>query len=386
MIPESVSIRFGKLVSAGRSEPKGFLNIRNGNIHSISSSPPDGNRVHDFSDFMAVPGFIDIHTHGYMGIDSMTASREDFLYWSKSITSTGVTSFIPTSVSASHEALEKFVSTVDQVMNSGELQGADILGSRLEGPFISRGRMGAHDPDSVRDPSSREISGVSEWHSRGLRIIDMAPELPGALQAIDDLTGSGIVVSTGHSDATFSQAGLAIEHGSSLFTHFYNAMSGLHHRKPGVVGAGLLSGGVVLEIIADMNHVSPESIRIAVNARGMESIALVTDSISATGLGDGDYTLGTVNVTVKDGVCCVAGTDTLAGSTLTMDTAVRNMTEKDFGFEEAIESATSVPAGVLGLNDRGALDPGKRGDVCILDTKHRVVAVFVSGRMVYLRD
>lgn len=377
------SIRFEKLITDGDTTENSFLNISDGKVHSTTDEPLFSQEDFDFSTCTLVPGLIDIHTHGYGGTDSMSDITPNIGKWAKNIVKSGVTGFVPACVSTSFDGLVRFIKNIDKTARMNDGKGASILGSRLEGPYISKEKSGAHDRKFIHDPIPEEIRLLKGMKEHGLRIIDMAPELNGASEAVSQLTEAGILVSAGHSNCSFEAANSSVELGVPLFTHFFNAMSPLHHRNPGMVGAGLLNRKVKLEIIADLKHVSKEVIEITSRMRGWENIVLVTDSISAAGLGDGSYRLGTMEVEVKDGLCFIAGTDTLAGSTLTLDSALRNMVESGFDLEEVVSSATSIPAGLLGLTDRGSLMPGMRADICVLDDKLRVKRTFIGGVEVY---
>ncbi len=360
----------------------GYLNIQGGTIKSITAAPTESS-VEDFSHCTIVPGFIDIHTHGYGGIDSMTRDVSQLLEWSREITSHGVTGIVPSSVSESPERIVEFIGNIKKAMGRPLDGGAEILGCRLEGPFISIEKRGAHNLDSVRDPVPEEVSNILRVGEEVLRIVDIAPEIPGGIEAISEFTKSGVIASGAHSDSSFEEVTGGVDHGVSLLTHFYNAMSELRHRNVGMVGAGLLDERLKIELIADLIHVSPEAIKLAVKCRGWENIILVTDSISATGLGDGAFKLGNINVQVRDGLCTVMGSDTIAGSTLTLDRAIRNLMGLGYSLEEVIPSSSSIPANLLGFTDRGLLSPGYRADICVLDDDATVEATYVKGQAVY---
>lgn len=377
------SIKFGTLISDGLKRNNGFVNIKDGLIESITSSPDYDSRE-DYSDHTVIPGLIDIHTHGYKGVDSMSTDSEDIIEWSKQIVSHGVTGIIPTSVSAKHRDVVHFLDRINSIIEESDLSGgAEILGSRMEGPYINRTKAGAHRKEYIRTPSEFEINDISSFHATSLRIIDIAPEISGAKEAIRKLKKQGVLVSAGHTNATFSQASSFSESGVSLFTHFYNAMSGFHHRDVGMVGAGLMLPNFKLELIADMKHVAPEAIDLVIKNKGWRNVILITDSMSATDLGDGTYKLGDLEVEVVEGTCYIKGTRTLAGSTLTLDSALKNLFNHGYDLSEMICSLTKNPAEFIGLKDRGVLEPGYRADLCILDDKMNVAATYIKGERVY---
>ena len=351
---------------------------------SITSSPREGFEIEDYSENTVVPGLIDIHTHGYRGTDSMGSDLNSILKWASDITSHGVTGILPTSVSASHRNVVHFLDRISEVIEEpNHNHGAEILGSRLEGPYINRIKAGAHRREYIRTPNEFEINDISSFHSANLKIVDLAPEISGATEAMKKLVRKGVIISAGHTNANFEQAKSFFSSGVRLLTHFYNAMSGFHHRDVGMVGAGLLLPNFSLELISDFKHTAPEAIDIAVKNKTWRNIILITDSMSATDLGDGNYKLGDLEVEVVDATCYIKGTRTLAGSTLTLDKAIKNLFEHGYDLSEVIGSATKNPAELLGLNDRGVLEPGYRGDLCLLDNEMNVVATYVRGEQVF---
>jgi N-acetylglucosamine-6-phosphate deacetylase len=219
-----------------------------------------------------------------------------------------------------------------------------------------------------------------------VRIIDIAPELKGAMEASVYLRENGILVSLGHSDADYTTAQKFMKENFNHFTHFYNAMSPFEHRDGGMVGAGLLSDNSKLEIIADLYHIHREAIEMCVRNRGWENIILITDSISATGMKDGLYDLGGLKVQMYDGKCHLENSETIAGSTLTLDKAISNLINSGYSTENFIGSLTLNPALSLGLRDRGKLEPGFRADFCVLNENKDVEKTYVKGRIVYSKQ
>ena len=319
----SLAIKFGKLIDSQGIVENKYLVIRNGVIEGIANSNTNAENEIDASGLILLPGFIDIHTHGYFGIDSMNSDVNDILEWSRKLTKNGVTSFIPTAVSETHENIIKFLNKIREAIQIQDT-GARILGARLEGPYISDRKKGAHNPEYVRNINMEEIGEISSKYNDVLKIIDMAPELDLFQDAFNLLQGSGILVSAGHSNADYGQARDAFNMGVSLITHFYNAMTPLNHRNPGMAGAGLLSNNTVLELIGDLHHVSKPAIEIMINLKHMNNIAIITDSISLGGTSIKNGKMGGLGITIKDGVAWISDTETIAGSILTMDKALKN--------------------------------------------------------------
>jgi N-acetylglucosamine-6-phosphate deacetylase len=259
------------------------------------------------------------------------------------------------------------------------------MGVNLEGPFLAQECRGAHDPAVVRDPDVMEFRRLAELAGGTLRVLTLAPELPGAAEVIAAARTAGVVVSIGHSAASADVVGTAVDQGASLVTHLFNGMQPLHHRRPGLVGAALTSPALTCELIADGRHVDPVAVRLAVAARGADGIALVTDCLSPAGLPDGEHELGPgVRVTVTDGLARLPGTGTIAGSTLTMDQAVRNVVRfAGVDLVAASRMASETPARLLGLPGlTGRIEAGSLADLVVLDHELIVRATMVGGTWV----
>ena len=294
----------------------------------------------------------------------------------------GVTAFAPTLVSTSLENVTAAMEVVQAGPPPG-YGGAAVLGLHIEGPFLSVSRHGAHDPAMLRHPESRLVSGWTPAH--GVRIVTIAPELPGAIDTIGALAANGVVVSLGHSDTGFDRAMSGFDAGATMVTHLFNAMSGLEHRSPGLVAAVLAHDSVVAGLIADGHHVHAGAVRAARAALGPGRVALVTDAVAATGAAAAGK-LGSVTITTVEGAPRT-GEGTLAGSLLTTDRAVRTYRSlAAVGPAEAVAAATSTPARVLALDDRGHLRPGARADLVVLDDSLDVVATIVAGRVAHGAD
>ncbi len=372
------SVSCAKIVASGGILENGFINISEGRVKSVSLNPIY-ETIDEFRQQIAVPGFIDIHTHGYFGVDAMESSEAEIHRWATLIAETGVTSFIPTCVSA---PLEDLISFVNKVSIAGVNQGkreARIIGARSEGPYISMERKGAHNPAFVRSINFSEIEQILDSCSTTLRIMDMAPELADFGSASAMLQRGGIIVSAGHSSADFKTVSLALSSGIRTMTHFYNAMTQFDHRTPGMVGAGLLSPDAFLEIIADFHHVSREAIRIMAQMKGWNRIIAITDSLSVGGTEQKESILGGLKTEVHDGVAWISGTNTIAGSVLTLDQAFRNLYTLGAGLNDLAKAFSSNPATLLGLNDRGDIAPGKRADINFLDPGMKITGTMIGG-------
>jgi N-acetylglucosamine-6-phosphate deacetylase len=321
-----------------------------------------------------VPGFIDLHVHGGGGHQfedggleleaALDAHRRH-----------GTTRSVVSLASSDLESLTRSLAGVaDLTRRDGR-----VLGSHLEGPYLSPNKRGAHDLALLREPSRVEIEALAEAADGSLRQVTIAPELPGALEAVSQLTSQGVVAAVGHTEADYAQTRAAFDAGATLLTHAYNAMPGIGHRAPGPVVAAFDDELVCLEIINDGHHVDRRVVALTfASARGR--VALVTDAMAAAGAPDGVYRLGKREVSVSDGVARLPESGTLAGSTITMDAALRGAVAAGIPEVEAVAAASSVPAGVLGLGDRfGRLSPGYAADFVILDADWSVVRVFADG-------
>ncbi len=333
----------------------------------------------DLGDLTLIPGFVDIHVHGGNMHDTMDATYDALLGLSRFKAQEGVTAFCPTTVTTSLEKTTAAIEAVRDAMAQG-VDGAKILGSFLEGPYINPVYKGAHPPAFIRQVSLPEIEALVEAGKGTVISCALAPELPGALEAIDYLVKHNVAVRLGHSDATCAQAHTAIDRGAKLGIHIYNAMSPLRHREPGMVGAILDNPAIYAEMIADLVHVNPVAMNIVLKCKGPEKVALITDCMMAGGLPDGEYNLGELDVVVSNGECRLAD-GTLAGSTLTICQAIKNMVHTlHVPLFDAVKMASLSPATALGLEDTiGSIKPGKAADLVGLDKDLNVRFVMVDG-------
>jgi N-acetylglucosamine-6-phosphate deacetylase len=328
-----------------------------------------------------LPGFIDVHVHGGYGADFMDSNRETLDTITRFHALHGTTAMLATTVTASHEALERVLSEVGRYV-LGEMPYAQLLGVHLEGPFISPKWPGAQNPDFIELP---QRGWLEDWHERYpqlVRMLTLAPEREGALDLIAWLRDHGIVAACGHTDATYADMQSAVGAGLTHAVHTFNAMKGLHHREPGTVGAVLTDGRVSAEVIADGHHVHPAAIRLLTQAKQQHNLLLITDAISAAGLGDGDYELGGLAVAVQGGVARLKEGGSLAGSTLTMIDALRFMVrEIGASVPEASRYASGNPAKLLRADDRiGAIAVGKQADLLLVSPDLTLERVWVQGQ------
>jgi N-acetylglucosamine-6-phosphate deacetylase len=328
------------------------------------------------------PGLIDVHTHGANGADLMDG-EDAAVRMARFFARHGVTSFVPATVTASFEAIEKVVRAVRCAMGYRG-NGATILGLHLEGPFISPQRLGAQSADHCALPNFGNIHHLLEITGDLAKIVTLAPEIAGAMSAVQTLVRRGIVVSIGHTTATAEQAGQAFDRGAKQVTHMFNGMPPLHHRAPGVVGSALTTKGVMVELIADGVHLAPTTIYLAVAVKGINEVLLVTDSMAATGCADGEYVLGPMKVIVQEGVARLES-GVLAGSTLTLEHAVINVSRwTDVGLGGAWQMASLNPARQLGIANRvGRIAEGYDADLTAIDVSGKVVLTMSRGQVIY---
>jgi N-acetylglucosamine-6-phosphate deacetylase len=326
---------------------------------------------------LLAPGFVDVHVHGWGGHDAMgDAAALDGM--ARALLRHGVTSFLPTAVTAPIPRLADFAAQVRAWAPDSPADGAQPLGFNLEGPFLSRERKGAHDPAFLRIPADvtrRELSPLTDE----LRVITVAPELPGAVELITWLEARGVAVSVGHSAATIAEARAAYDAGAMSTTHLFNAMTGVDHRAPGVALAALLDEDIFVELIADGVHVDRALWPLITRLKSSERLLLVSDAISLAGTGDGHGRIGTLEVDVRGDRVTLSGTETLAGSVLSLDVAVRNLADSGVTLPRAVAAASRNPLALLGIDDRGRIAPGQRADLVELATNLSVTRVMRAG-------
>jgi len=366
------------------------LVMEDGTISAVGArdavSIPASARVIDLGDAILAPGLIDIHIHGGAGHDVMEGSDESLGAIERMMARHGVTSYCPTTVTAPLDqtlrSLEKLGAAVQRAESDGhDATRARPLGVHLEGPFLSHARRGVHPPIHLQPVSDELFNQMWDAASGRIRMLTIAPELEGALALIRDVSRRGVCVSIGHSNATLQQARAGIEAGVRHATHTFNAMRRIHHRDPGLLGAVLTDRNVTADIVVDGIHVQPVMVDLFMRAKGVEGAVLITDAISAAGMPDGTYHLGSFEVEVRGDRCESHGK--LAGSVLTLDRAVRNVMQfAKMSFQDSVRLATLNPARVLGLEHRkGVLRAGADADVVVFSPTGEVRQTIVGGRL-----
>jgi N-acetylglucosamine-6-phosphate deacetylase len=364
-----------KLDSAGQVDDFWMLVDGDTIVSTGTGSGPSADQTIDLAGAWLTPGFIDLHSHGAGGF-SYDDGEEAILAALAVHRAHGTTRSVISLVANPIPALEASLASIADLSKADSL----ILGSHLEGPYLSPERAGAHNPEYLRDPQPAELDRLLDAAHGTLRQITLAPELPNALELIEILVENGVVVAVGHSQADFDLTRKAFELGARLLTHAFNAMPGIGHRAPGPVVAAFEDSRVTIELILDGEHVHPDVAALAFRS-APGRIALITDAMAAAGSSDGDYPLGSLTVEVRDGLAHVAGTDTLAGSTLTQDRALRVAIER-VGVDpsDAVAALTLTPARVLGMDDRhGLLAPGYAADAVQLGSRWNVEQVWANG-------
>ena len=330
----------------------------------------------------AIPGFVDVHIHGAGGHDVMEGSREAMAALTKTVARHGTTALVATTVTASPEDTLRSVAGISKYITEQHQTNdprAEVLGIHFEGPFISAVRRGVHPLEWVKLPSAELLEKFLQAAAGNAQILTIAPELMGAIPCIDAARKAGLVVALGHTDATYEQARAGIAHGARHAVHVYNAMRPFSHRDTGVIGAVLTSPEVTAELIADGVHVDEAAMKLLLQAKGASGVILVSDGISATGMPDGKYMLGTFEVTVSGGVCRNAE-GKLAGSTLTLDRALRNIVGLGVSLPDAVRMLTLNPASLLGIEfKKGSLRVGADADILLLDERLQVAGVWARG-------
>jgi N-acetylglucosamine-6-phosphate deacetylase len=346
---------------------------------------PASARRHDKSSLTVVPGFIDVHIHGAAGYDVMDSTPEALAAITSSVGPRGTTSLVATTVTAKVDSIARAAEAVAGWMERAARErgvsapSAEILGMHFEGPFISRARRGVHPEEWIAAPSIALLRRLLGAARGAARIVTLAPELPGAAELIDEATRAGVIVSMGHTDASYAEAMAAIARGARHAAHVFNAMRPFAHRETGVLGAILTSPNVTAELIADGVHVDDAAIRVLLAAKEPRGVILVSDGTAATGMPDGKYRLGTFEVSVAGGVARNSD-GKLAGSTLTLDRALRHMIALGVPLREVLPMLTSNPARLLGLEGRkGCLAAGADADLVLLDDQFDVASVMTRG-------
>jgi N-acetylglucosamine-6-phosphate deacetylase len=363
----------------GKVEGPGFLEIKDGIFGSFSENRPvAAAEIIDYAGHWIAPGLVDTHIHGFRNHDIMDNDFEGLNQISEGLLSCGVTSFLPTTLTSSTEALNHVVEMIGA--NYKKVSGAKIKGIFLEGPFFTEKHKGAQNTRYFSDPSVERLKDWQELSNDSIKKIAIAPERKGAAEFIEYAAGEKIAVALAHSDASYEEAKKAVEDGASIFVHTFNGMSPLHHRKPGMVGAAMNLKDVFAEIICDGHHIHPAAANILMNTRGRDHTVLVTDCMMAGGMPEGNYQLGEFPVEVKAGAARIEG-GSLAGSILQLKDAVKNVVEWGIATtEEAIYMASTSPAKSIGLDmECGKIAEGYPADFIVLSPELDLLATYLDG-------
>lgn len=357
--------------------------IEDGLIKSIDTDITCNCEVINLSKYKAIPGLIDLHIHGSNGYDTMDANYESLNEISKFIAQFGITSFLPTTITSSMEKIEKAIISMKETMEKG-VDGAEIVGIYLEGPYLTKEHKGAHPTEFMRPLKIEELKKLIDLSSNNIRVITIAPEKNGSDEVIKYLKDIGVKVSIGHTNATYDEAMKAFNLGASLGVHTFNGMRGLHHREPGVVGAILNNKEVYAELIADNIHVHPAVMNILYKIKGCNKLCLITDCMRAGGLEDGKYMLGELEVIVKDSIVRTHS-GSLAGSSLKLIEGIKNiMTATEISLHDAVKMATITPTRALGLDNLiGSIKENKKANITIIDNDFNIIMTIVNGKIVY---
>lgn len=371
----------GNIITKEKIIEKGILTIENGKITSITSNYIFRTKVdYDLEENYISPGFIDVHIHGCIGKDFLNCKYNDLEEIALFLAKKGVTSFVPTIATAPLEEMREALEKIERYIRN-QKSGAKILGIHLEGPFLNPKYKGAQREDCIIKPNLKILKDLL---SPNLRIMTLAPEIEGSFEIIKYLANKKIVVSAGHTDASLEVMEKATKLGLSHITHLFNGMRPLHHREPGIVGLSLVDDRVSVEIIADGFHLAEIILQMVCKIKPKDKVLLVTDAMMAAGLKDGEYSLAGQKVVVKDGKATLES-GSLAGSTLTMDRAVKNIKEKaKLKIEEAVSMASYSPARLLGIEERkGTLEIGKDADITVFDQNLNIKMTIIEGNIIY---
>lgn len=378
------AVRADTVLTPGEELDGAWVLIDGDRIEAVGRGrPPDGTRLVDLGDRVLAPGFVDLHVHGGDGAQVNGATADEVAESVRTIARLhvrhGTTALVPTTVSDTPDRLIATVRGIADATDQPEASAAYPLGAHLEGPWIASSRAGAQDRRCIRPPDTGELGALMTAARDTIRLVTVAPELPGGEDLIRFATAHGVAASVGHTDADAATARRAFGAGARHVTHLFNAMPGIHHREPGPVVAALADPRVSVEVIADAVHLAPEVLALVL-AVAPGRVTAVTDAMAATGLGPGRYRLGSLDADVREDRATLSDDErTLAGSVLTMERAVSVLVSAGVSLPVAVTAATATPAGVIGASTRGRLAPGMRADLVALEPDLSVAAVVVGG-------
>lgn len=381
----SYYIHAGKFFLKNRTEIGGYLEVKDDGkfgFYYPEDKKPDG-EIKEYGDKWIAPGYFDSHIHGMLKEDVMKSDWNGINKISEGLLKAGVTSWLPTTITASHKELLRICRMFAE--HKGQETGARIQGIHFEGPYFTPAHAGAENPKYMRDPSIKELEEYEEASDGMLIKMSMAPERKGSREFVSRAVSDGITIALGHSSSNFEDAIACVEAGASMFCHTYNGMDPLSQHSPNLVGAAFSTRLTTDELICDGHHVLEPAIRAVVNARGPEHIALITDCMEAGMMPDGDYMLGELPVYVKDGMARLKNNDSLAGSILLLKNAVKNLVDWNVVTpENAVMMASYVPAKSLDLDKKcGVIMPGVNADFIVLDHDMSVMETYLGGTSKY---
>ncbi len=353
--------------------------------HAKANSLPTSIERIKAEDYLAVPGFVEVHVNGAGGADVMEGSVEKLRQIAQTLARFGTTSFLPTLITAPEDHILRVLTSLSEGLEEMD-DGAIPLGFHLEGPFLNPAKRGTHPAEHLCLPNLKFLEKAFKASQGKLKILTLAPELPGALDLIREALGQRIIIALGHSNATYEETRKAIEAGATHAVHIFNGMRSLHQREPGILGTLLADDRVTTEIITDGVHVHPVIVNLLARSKPLDKIVLSTDGTAATAMPDGKYSLGARHFTVTNGVC-LDEEGHLAGSSLTQDRGLRNfLSWTGLSLKEALRTVTVNPAQVLGLKNKGIIAPGADADLVLLDSNLEVKKTIVGGNIVYPRN
>ncbi|ABY95654.1 MULTISPECIES: N-acetylglucosamine-6-phosphate deacetylase [Thermoanaerobacter] len=378
---KNLLLKHGEIYTQNEIIYNGDLLISNGKISSIGKNLSTNDaEVIDLKGKKIVPGFIDIHIHGGVGHDTMDATYEALNAISIHLAKHGVTSFCPTTMTMDIPYILNALKNINETMKK-KTAGAQILGAYVEGPFISKEHKGAQDEKYIIPPDKNLFDEFLEIAGGNIKVIALAPEKDPDGSFVEHVTKKGVKVSLGHTNATYEEMKNGVEHGATIAVHTYNGMKGLHHREPGALGEVFLDDRIYSEVIVDFIHTHPASVKLLIKIKGTDKVILISDAMSACGLGDGEYKLGGQKVFVKNGEARLES-GSLAGSTLTLDKAVKNITSLGVPLFEACKMASLNPAKAIGVDDRkGSIEVEKDADIVVLNNDLTVYMTIIEGKV-----
>jgi len=385
VMSQPILIKNAHIITPFETIAKGSIFVSSGKIRDIRggryTARPKGAKVIDAKGKFVVPGFIDVHLQGAGGSDVLDGTKTALRRIAKSVALSGTTSFLATTVVTGKDS--PHLGIIDTIMKEGT-GGADILGIHLEGPYINPMRKGMIKIQNIRRASSKDLPGVLRLCRGRLKMMTVAPELPGALNIIATLKKRGVIVSVGHTEASYEKTRSGLKTGASHVTHLFNAMPPLHHRAPGALSAIFEDEKCTAQVIADGIHLHPSIVRLLVKVLGVERIVLITDSMASAGLPDGPYVYNGLNFTSKRGTARYHSGTLIGTSLMLREITRRFMKIAGVSLNDAVRCATFNPAYALGLeHTKGSIDPGKDADLVIMDRQFNIKHVMIRGKLLF---